>query len=118
MIEARSRGVAMSADALTAGIPRMRGTTNLPRRLRRLAPAVAGGLIGDARMMRAVGQAAQRLAAAEEEIRAGGIAHRPVASGFIQFQPRTPPGHLNDVVVGDPNGFQIDFRSQRPAGYS
>ena len=37
--------------------------------LRRLAAAVGGRLIGDPRVMRAVGQAGQRLAAAEEEFR-------------------------------------------------
>src|SRR5829696_1492688 len=33
----------------------------LPRRLRRLAPAVGGGLIGHARVVRAIGQARERL---------------------------------------------------------
>src|SRR5947209_14374552 len=123
MIEPGSRGVAMSADALTAGIPACAGmtadassTTNLPRRLRRLAPAVAGGLVGNARMMRAVGQAGQRLAAAKEEIRAGGIADRPMASGLIQFQQRYSLAHWNDIVVGDRIRFQLDFESMRQRG--
>ena len=72
------------------------GTTSvvgvLPRRLRRLAAAVAGRLIGDPRVMRAIGQAGQRLAAAEEEFRARGIADRPVAGGLVQFRAATAAG--------------------------
>src|SRR5438105_12030981 len=104
----RSRRGYSHARAMTADGSSM---TNLPSRLRRLAPAVAGGLVGDARMMCAVGQAGQRLAAAEKEIRAGGIADRPMASGFIQFQQRHSLAHWNDIVVGDRIGFQLVFES-------
>ena len=65
---------------------------SLPRRLRRLAAAVGGRLIGDPRVMRAIGQAGQRLAAAEEEFRAGGIADRPVAGGLVQLRAATAAG--------------------------
>jgi hypothetical protein len=58
---------------------------DLPGRLRRLTAPVARWLIGDARVMRAIGQPVQRLATAEKEFRAGGIADRPVAGGFIEF---------------------------------
>ena len=43
----------------------------------------------------------QRLAAAEEEVRAAGIADRPVAGVFVQFQQRQALVHRHDVVVGD-----------------
>src|SRR5260370_4925204 len=58
----------------------------LPRRLRLLAAAIAGGLIGDPRVMRTIGQARERPAAAAEEFRAGGIAARPAARGPASIQ--------------------------------
>src|SRR4051795_11567525 len=66
------------------------GTRDLPRRLARLPAAVGGRLVGDARVMSAIGQALQRLAAAEEEIRAGRIADRPMAGALAEFQQRAP----------------------------
>src|SRR5450756_515490 len=69
-------------DCFVAYAPR-NDEKQLPDRLRRLSAAVAGRLIGDPRVMRAIGQAVQRLAAAEEEFRTRGIADRPVAGGFI-----------------------------------
>ena len=51
----------------------------LSARLGDLAPAIGGRLIGDARVMRAIGQAGERLAAAEEEVR--GSRDRRPASG-------------------------------------
>src|SRR6202021_3272617 len=73
----------------------------LPRRLRRLAAAIARRLIGDARMMRAIGQAGEGLTAAEEEFRTGGIADRPVTGGLVEFEQRQPLAHRHDVVIGD-----------------
>ena len=85
------------------------------RRLRRLAAAVAGRLIGDPRVMRAIGQAGQRLAAAEEEFRTGGIADRPVAGGLVEFQQRQPLAHRHHVVVGDRIRLQSRLRTHAPA---
>src|SRR6267143_850297 len=66
------------------------GTTlsesKLPCRLRWLAAAITGRLIGDPRVIRAIGQAGQGLAATEEEFRTGGIADRPMAGRLIQLQ--------------------------------
>src|SRR5712664_1237438 len=96
------------------------GTTSsisaLPCRLRRLAAAIARRLIGDPRVMCAIGQAAQRLAAAEEEFRTGGIADRPVAGRLIQFQQRQPLTHRHHIVVGDGIRFQLDFESMGQRG--
>ena len=54
--------------------------------LRGLAASVARRLIGDPRVMCAIGQAVERLAAAEEEFRTGGIADRPVAGGLVELK--------------------------------
>ena len=85
-------------------------------RLRRLAAAVARRLIGDARVMRAIGQAVQRLAAAEEEFRAGGIADRPVAGGLVEFQQRQPLAHRHHVVERDRIRLHLDFERMRQRG--
>ena len=69
----------------------------------------AGRLIGDARVMRAIGQAGERLAAAEEEFRARGIADRPVAGGLVQFQQRQPLAHRHHIVEGDRIRLHLDF---------
>src|SRR2546430_10834281 len=79
--------------------PRVRGDdicecVTLPRLLRWLAAAVAGRLIGDPRVIRAIGQAGQPLAAAEEEFRTGGIAAWPVGGAPLQIpscQPAARP---------------------------
>ena len=60
-------------------------------------------------MVRAVGQAGERLAAAEEEFRAGGIADRPVTGGLVQFEQRQPLAHRHHVVEGDRIGLQLDL---------
>src|SRR5262245_36795306 len=112
MIERRDRGVldhpharVMTTSATGEALP--------PRRLRRLPPPVGGRLIGHARVVRAVGQARERLAAAEEEVRACGIADRPVAGGFVEFQKRQPLAHRHDVVIGDRIGLDLDFKGLR-----
>ena len=64
-------------------------------------------------MVRAIGQAGKRLAAAEEEFRARGIADRPVAGGFVEFKQRQPLAHRNDVVIGDRIGFELDLEGVR-----
>src|SRR5262245_60093723 len=64
-------------------------------------PAVAphiGGLIGDARMIGAVGQAGQRLAAAEEEVGAAGIADRPAAGVLVELEQRAALTDRDDIV--------------------
>src|SRR5579859_4995714 len=70
-------------------------------RLVAIAPAIDRGLIGDARMMRAVWQALQRLAAAEEELGTAGIADRPVAGILREFEQGLALIHRNHIVVGD-----------------
>src|SRR6185312_2872186 len=70
----------------------------------------------DARVMRAIGQARKRLAAAEEEIRACGIADRPVAGGFVEFEQRQPLAHRHEVVESDRIGLHLDFESVRQRG--
>ena len=87
-----------------------------PRRLGRLAAAVAGRLVGDARVMRAIGQALQRLAAAEEEFRTGGIADRPVAGGLVEFQQRQPLAHRHHVIVGDRIRLHFHFEGMGQRG--
>jgi hypothetical protein len=47
--------------------------------------------IGAGAVRPTVGFVLQRLCAAEEEIRAGGIADRPTASAAIQLEKRSPP---------------------------
>ena len=86
------------------------------RRLVRLAPAIGRRLIGDARVMRAIGQARERLAAAEEEVRACGIADRPVAGGFVQFEQRQPLAHRHHIVIGDRIGLELDLEGLRQRG--
>ena len=81
-----------------------------------VAAAIGGGLIGDARVMRAIGQARERLAAAEEEFRARGIADRPVAGGLVQFEQRQPLAHRHHIVEGDRIGLHLDLEGVRERG--
>ena len=87
----------------------------LPRSARRLAvaAAVVGRLIGDARVIGAVGQAAERLAAAEEEIRGARIADRPAAGLFVEFEQRAalPIGMMFSIELR----LRLEFQSRRPA---
>src|SRR5262245_32438123 len=53
-----------------------------------VAPPVGDRLIGDARMITAIRQALDRLAAAEEEVGRAGIADRPVALVLAQLEQR------------------------------
>src|SRR5436190_13972272 len=55
-------------------------------------------LIGDARVIGAVGQAGHGLAAAEEEVGAARIADRPAAGHLVQLEQRAPLADRNDVV--------------------
>ena len=66
-------------------------------------------------MMRAIGQAGQRLATAEEEFGARGIADRPMAGGLVEFQQRQPLAHRHHIVVGDRIRLHLDVEcvSQR-----
>src|SRR6476646_2681065 len=64
------------------------------------APGAAqvGGLVGDARVIGAIGQAGDRPAAAEEEIRLAGIADRPAAGFLGELEQGPALTHGNDVV--------------------
>src|SRR6185437_12684343 len=62
-------------------------------------------------MVRAIGQAGERLAAAKEEFRTGGIADRPVTGRLAQFQQRQALAHRHHIVVGDRVRFDLDFES-------
>src|SRR5437660_5245913 len=55
-------------------------------------------LIGDTRLVAAIGQADDRFAAAEEEVRVAGIADRPVALVFAQLEDRAALADRDDVL--------------------
>ena len=57
-----------------------------------------GRLIGDARVMGAVGQAGDRLATAEEEVGANGIADRPAAGLLGEFKQCAALTEWDDVI--------------------
>src|SRR5438105_2289489 len=64
-------------------------------------PAIAaqiGGLIGDARVIGAIGQAADRWTAAKIEIRVARIADRPPACLFGQLQQAAALPDRNDII--------------------
>ena len=67
-------------------------------------------------MVRAIGQAGQRLAAAEEEFRAGRIADRPVAGGLAELLQRQPLAHRHHIVVGDRVRLHLDFEGMGQRG--
>src|SRR3974390_3949189 len=52
-----------------------------------VAPAVGGRLVGDARVVRAIGEFVDGIAATEEEIPAARIADRPATGLFGELQP-------------------------------
>src|SRR5207237_8232103 len=70
-----------------------------------VATTIACRLVGDARVISAVGQPGRRLAAAKEEVRAARVADRPAAGLFSEFQDAAPLPHRDDVV--DVLGFRI-----------
>ena len=76
----------------------------LPPERTAVAPYV-GRLIGDARMIGAVGQAGDAMAAAEEEIGTAGIADRPAAGLLGELEQRPALAERNDVV--DHLGFRL-----------
>src|SRR6476646_1035362 len=103
------------------GSPRARGrrrwvSVSLPCRLRRLTATVGRRLISHARVVRAIGQAGERLAAAEKEFGTRGIADRPVAGGLAEFEQRQPLAHRHDIVEGDRVGFHLDFKGMGERG--
>ena len=55
-------------------------------------------------MPRAVGQAGEGLAAAEEEIRARGVADWPMAGRLVHFEKRQALTHRDHIVRGDGSG--------------
>src|SRR3569623_3326721 len=74
-----------------------------------ITPTVARGLVGDARMVRAIGQATKRLSAAEKELAAARIAARPVAGVFRQFEQGAALVHRHHVVERDRIGYGLDL---------
>src|SRR3569833_690939 len=74
-----------------------------------ITPTVARGLVGDARMVCAIGQATERLAAAEKELAAARIADRPVAGLFRQFEQGAALVHRHHVIERDRIGFGLDL---------
>ena len=85
-------------------------------RLGRVPPAVRSRLIGDARVMCAVGQARERLAAAEVEIGSGRIADGPVAGPLAQFQKRQALAQRHDIVIGDRIARRLNLEGLRERG--
>src|SRR5262249_16217999 len=62
---------------------------------------------GDARVVRAVGQAGDGLAAAKEEVGMAGIADRPAAGFLVELEQRAALADRDDVV--DQLGLQLDI---------
>src|SRR5277367_992810 len=81
-----------------------------------IATPVARRLIGHARVIGAVGQSAERIAAAEEKVAAAGIADRPAAGLLVQFKNGTALADRNDVVDQFRLGFAFDVISMRERG--
>src|SRR5580692_10707279 len=63
-----------------------------------IAAAVARRLIGDPRMVAAIGRAGAGLTAAEEEVGAARISNRPAASVFGQLEDGAALAERNDIV--------------------
>src|SRR5215468_6632107 len=66
-----------------------------------------GRLIGDARVVRAVGQAGDGLAAAKEEVGMAGIADRPAAGLLVELEQRAALAKRDDVI--DEFRLQLDL---------
>src|SRR5215471_3735478 len=66
-----------------------------------------GGLIGDARVVRAIGQAGDGLTAAKEEIGMAWIADRPAAGLFVELEQCAALADRDDVI--DQLRFQLDI---------
>src|SRR5690242_4244433 len=76
-------------DAASAGASAQRAA---------IAATIGGRLIGDARVIIAVGQALDGRAAAKEELGAAGIADRPTALAVIELEQRAALPDRNDVL--------------------
>ena len=63
-----------------------------------VAPAVDHRLVGDARVIGAIGHAGRRPRAAIAELVLAGIADRPAAGGFLQLHDRAALTHRHDIV--------------------
>src|SRR5215469_17520632 len=72
-----------------------------------VAAAVGRRLIGDARVIGAVGQSGDRIAAAEKEMAAAGVADRPAAGLLVQFQDSAALTDRNDVADQFRLGLQL-----------
>src|ERR1700680_631525 len=75
------------------------------------AAALGARLIGDPGVVAAIGQALDRLAAAEEELARTRIADRPAALAVVEFEKRTALAQRNDVL--DQRRLDFEFRFVR-----
>src|SRR6516165_8332928 len=130
----RSTAVTIPIQSAPSAVPAMRSMTGLGRRRdwSRCRPAVSkrveprqsagadrstperspvaahmGRLIGDARVVRAIGQAGDGLAAAKEEIGIAWIADGPAAGLLVEFEQRAALAERDDVV--EQLRFQLDI---------
>src|SRR2546430_8476890 len=112
----------MSWSAMTAGAimsaPKPIRPQQLASCMSSKSPVAAnlGRLIGDARVIGAVGQARERLAAAEEEVGATGIADRPAAGLLGEFEQCAALTEWDDVVDQLGLGLHIKFVGVRKRG--
>src|SRR5262249_12911904 len=88
------------------------GLCDLPHRPF-VAPPVRRRLIRDPRMVGAIGQAGDRVTAAEKEIAAAWIADRPAAGLLVQFQGGAALPDRDDVVDQLRFGLQLVFIGMR-----
>src|SRR5262245_46550520 len=105
----------MASVARTIGdgwMPAFAGMTTGERALlspeRPAVAALIGRLIGDARMVGAVGQARDGVAAAEEEVRLARIADRPAAGVLGELEQGPALAHRDDVVDELGLGFELE----------
>src|SRR5499433_3614362 len=130
----RSTAVTIPIQSAPSAAPAMRSMTGLARRRdwRQRRPAVSkrvkpgqnagadrstperspvaahmGRLIGDARVVRAIGQAGDGLAAAKEEVGMAWIADRPSTGLLVELEQRAALADRDDVV--DQLGLQLDI---------
>ena len=98
-----------------SGLLRYARDDGLTRRRTSVAPR-GGRLIRHAAVIGAIGRAADRVAAAKEEIGAAGIADRPAAGLFRQLQNGAALADRNDVLDQRRRGFLFDLVGVRERG--
>src|SRR5262245_46949699 len=81
-----------------------------------VAPPIGHRLVGDARMITAVGETFGRLATAEGEVGITRIADRPAAAAVIQLDQRTALTHRNDILHHLRFGREIKIVDRRQRG--